>query len=74
MDDVLAGPCCLWQIDKKEEESHYYQSELSPAVIAVSSEDELQMRKRDLILYEKDGITAFPPRSSVAVPFLPNPG
>ena len=39
--EVLAGPCCPSQIDKKEEEGHYYQSELSPAVIAVSSEDEL---------------------------------
>ena len=72
--EVLTGPCCPSQIDKKEEEGHYYQSELSPAVIAVSSEDELQVRRRNLILYQKDGITAFPPRSSVAVPFLPNPG
>ena len=39
--EVLAGPCCPSQIDKKEEKGHYYQSELSPAVIAVSSEDEL---------------------------------
>ena len=72
--EVLAGPCCPSQIDKKEEKGHYYQSELSPAVIAVSSDDELQVRRRNLILYQKDGITAFPPRSSVAVPFLPNPG
>ena len=67
-------PATLDKLTKKEEEGHCYQSELSPAVIAVSSEDELQMRRRDLILYQKDGITAFPPRSSVAVPFLPNPG
>ena len=71
--EVLAGPCCPSQIDKKEEE-HYHQSELSPAVIAASSEDELQVRGRNLILYQKDGITAFLPRSSVAVPFLPNLG
>ena len=58
----------------KKKEGHYYQGELSPAVIAVSSDDELQVRRRNLILYQKDGITAFPPRSSVAVPFLPNPG